>query len=262
MSTQQDLEALKNLDKKENLPGELSGQGVGFSPKNTLESLKTMESGVNKQVEAGLSPKQTEVLGKEVIDISDKQAFSELEIRQMQSMGTNEILGKIDKLSEKELWELGKKLDVVWANEQNKTLISNLAQKIGLSNEKALKVMIANHSTFSQLFGEKNGPNKTNLLENKFGSQKAGFEYLTGGLKSLIDRSYADASVIYEKQNNGASLSQYDYYKNAFEAIGPDIHQYYYANGLTGTWRNEYLGSFMPAYREAYKGVTKQFAGY
>ncbi|MFZ5391649.1 MAG: hypothetical protein ACOZAR_00440 [Patescibacteria group bacterium] len=59
MSTQQDLEALKNLDKKENLPGEAPGQQAGFSPDSALSSLTQMETGVNKQVEAGLTPGTT-----------------------------------------------------------------------------------------------------------------------------------------------------------------------------------------------------------
>ncbi len=262
MSTQQDLEALKNLDKKENLPGEVPGQQAGFSPDSALSSLAQMETGVNKQVEAGLTPKQTEMLGQEVVGQLDGQKLSTLEINDLKKMSPLDISKKIEGLSEKGLWDLGKKLDIVWANEQNKALINSLATTAGISVSKALKVMIENNGSFSQLFGEKNGPSKNNLLENKFGSKEAGFNYLTDSLKLLIDRGYADASAVYSEQNNGAVLSQYDYYKNTYEAFAPLVHEYYFQNGMTGTWRNEYVGTFMPAYREGYKDVTKQFAGY
>ena len=123
--------------------------------------------------------------------------------------------------------------------------------------------MIANHDAFSQLFGEKNGPSKSNLFENKFGSKETSFQSLTDTLKTLVDASYDKAKVVYSEQNNGAILPEYDYYKNIFESVGPDVHQYYYQNGMTSTWRNESIGgTFMPAYREAYKKITKQFAGY
>lgn len=237
-------------------------QDTLLSPDLPKDSINVFRKLVDKEINRGFLSKQSELLDQGVGVKADQQDLSSLEISQIQKMSAVDISKKIENLSEKELWDLAKKLDIVWANEQNKGLIDSLASTVGISSSKALKVMIENNGSFSQLFGEKNGPSKTNLLENKFGSKEAGFNYLTDGLKLLIDRGYADASAVYAEQNNSAVLSQYDYYKTAFENFAPLVHEYYFQNGMTGTWRNEYVGTFMPAYRDAYKDVTKQFAGY
>ncbi|MFZ5391650.1 MAG: hypothetical protein ACOZAR_00445 [Patescibacteria group bacterium] len=240
----------------------LPPQGTLLSPDLPKDSINVFRKIINKEIDRGFLSKQSEVLDQSISVGVDQQDLSSLEVAQIQKMSPLDISKKIEGLSEKELWDLGKKLDIVWANEQNKALINSLATTAGISVSKALKVMIENNGSFSQLFGEKNGPSKNNLLENKFGSKEAGFNYLTDSLKLLIDRGYADASAVYSQQNNGAVLSQYDYYKNTYEAFAPLVHEYYFQNGMTGTWRNEYVGTFMPAYREGYKDITKQFAGY